>query len=89
MESVLAGRATLVRCLHVGRNDRVTDRTFALTLQGALDVAAEGEQPIDQVTIGEHDNTLDRQQPALPLLLIHKHSTTADNQSRMQGIGGR
>lgn len=41
MEGVLARCAALVGSLHVSRNDRVTDRTLALALQGALDVASE------------------------------------------------
>lgn len=79
VERVLARCAALVRSLHIGRDHRVADRTLALALQSTLDVASEGEQPIHQVTIGKHDDTLDGEQPALPLFLIHKHSAAADN----------
>lgn len=86
VEGVLAGCAALVRSLHVGRDNRVANRTLALALQGALDVAAECEQPINQVTIGKHDNALDGEQPALPLLFIHEHSAAANNKCGMQGV---
>lgn len=89
VEGVLAGSAPFVRCLHVRRDNRVTDGTFALALQSALYVPAECHQPILQVAVGEHDYSLDREQPILPFPLIHQHSTSPHDQSRLQWIGRR
>lgn len=41
VEGVLARSTALVRCLHIRRDDRVTDSTLTLSLQGTLDVATE------------------------------------------------
>lgn len=89
MESVLAGSTTLVGRLHVRRDNRVTDGTFALALEGTLDVPSEGQQAVDQISIGEHDHTLDRQQPTLPLLLVDEHAAATDDQCGLERVCGR
>ena len=71
MEGVLASGASLVWRLHICRDDRVTDSTLALALQSTLDVPTERHQPINQVSIGKHDHSLDCEKPALPLLLVY------------------
>lgn len=88
VEGVLAGGTALVRGLHVCRDDRVTDSALTLTLQSTLNVAAERQQAIDQVTIGKHDDSLDRKKPVLPLLFVNQHSTAADNQCGVKGVCG-
>lgn len=89
VECVLAGGTTLVRGLHIGRDDRVTDGTLALTLECTLYVPTESEETINQVSVGKHDDSLDREKPALPFLLVHKHPTTADHLSWMQWVRWR
>lgn len=86
VESVLAGGTSLIRCLHISRYDRVADGTLALSLQSTLHVPAEGQQAINQVTVGEHDNALDCEEPVLPLLLVHKHSATTNYQCGVQWV---
>lgn len=51
VECVLAGRASLVGCLHIRGNDGITDRTFALALQSTLYIASECEQSVNQVAV--------------------------------------
>lgn len=80
VESVLASGTTLVGGLHVGRYDRITDSTLTLTLQSTLHISPECQETIDQVTIGKHNDSLDCNQPALPFLLINKHSAATDHQ---------
>lgn len=72
MEGVLASRAPLVRRLHVGRDYRVTDGTLALALQRSLHVPPECHQSILQIAVGEHDHSLDCDQPILPPSLVNK-----------------
>lgn len=70
MERVLAGRAALVRCLHIRRNDRIANCTLALALESTLYVLSEREQSVDKIAVREHDHTLDSQEPASPLFLV-------------------
>lgn len=86
MEGVLASRASFVRGLHVGRDDRITDGAFALSLQRALHVLPERQQTIHQVAVREHYHSLDSQHPAPPLFLVYENPTPAGNQSRLQRI---
>lgn len=60
MKRILACRAPLVGRLHVCRDDRIANSTFALSLQRALDIPAECKQAIDKVAVGKHNNPLDR-----------------------------
>jgi len=83
---MLACCAPFVRRLHIGRNDRVTNGTLALALQRALDILAECQQPIFQVSVGEHDNTLDGKEPALPLSLVYQHSASTNDHGGMQWV---
>lgn len=59
MEGILAGGTALVRGLHISGDDRVADGTLALPLQSTLHVLSEGEEAINQVAVGKHDDTLD------------------------------
>lgn len=80
MECVFTRSATFVGSLHIGRNDRIANGTFALSFQGALDVLSERKQAIHKATIREHNHALDDEQPAAPFLLVDKHTTsTGDN----------
>lgn len=89
VEGVLAGGASLVRRLHICRDDRITDGTLALSLESTLHVPAEGHQPIDQTSVGEHDHSLDREQPILPFLFVNKHPTATDHNRGMKRVCGR
>lgn len=86
VEGVLASGASLIRRLHVRRDHRVTDGTFALALQRALHVLAEGHQSVHKIAVGEHDHALNGEQPALPLPLVHQHSAPPHDEGRLQGI---
>jgi hypothetical protein len=59
VEGVLASCTTLVGGLHIRGDDGIADGAFALSLQGSLDVPSERKQAIHEVSIGEHDHTLD------------------------------
>lgn len=89
MEGVLASGAPFVWCLHIRRYDRIADGTLALTLKSTLDVASEREQSIDQISVREHDHTLDGQQPASPFLLIDQDTALSSNNGWLQRICGR
>lgn len=86
MERVLASCASLIRGLHVGRDDRIADGALALSLQRALHVLPERQQAVYQVAVREHYHSLDSQHPAPPLFLVDKNPTPASNQSRLQRI---
>jgi hypothetical protein len=80
MECVFTRSATFVGSLHVRRNDRIANGTFALSFQGTLDVLSERKQAIHKATVGEHNHTLDYEQPAAPFLLVDKNTaSTRDN----------
>ena len=87
MEGVLASRAPLVRRLHVRRDYRVTDGTLALALQRSLHVPPECHQSILQIAVGEHDHSLDCDQPILPPPLVNKDPASSHDQCWLQGIG--
>lgn len=89
MEGVLASGASLIRRLHVRRDHRVTDGTFALALQSALHVLAEGHQSVHKIAVGEHDHTLNGEQPALPLPLVDQHSAPPHDEGRLEWIRWR
>lgn len=80
VEGVLASRASFVRCLHVRRDHRVADGALALAFQCSLHVPPECHQSILQVTIGEHDDSLDCEQPALPFSLVYEDPAASCNQ---------
>ena len=77
MESLLASCAALVRGLHVRRDNGAANGTFSLSLQGALDIASEGEQPVNEISVGEHDDALNGQEPAFPFLFVDNDAIAA------------
>lgn len=81
VECVLAGGASLVRSLHVRRDDGVADRALTLSLQSTLDVLPEGQQSVHNIAVRKHDHSLDGKKPALPFSLIDQHSTPTNHQS--------
>lgn len=86
MESLLASRAAFVRGLHVCRDNGAANSTFALSLQGALDIASEREQAVDEISVGKHDDALDGQEPALPLLLVDDDAITAQDDGLLERV---
>lgn len=86
MEGVLAGGTSLVWSLHISRYDRVANGTLALSLQSTLHVPPECQEAINEVTVGKHDDSLNCEEPILPLLLIHKHPATADHQCGVKRV---
>lgn len=77
VEGVLASRAPFVRRLHVRRDYRITNGTLALALQRSLHVPPECHQSILQVAVGEHDHSLDCDQPVFPPPLVNKDPTSS------------
>lgn len=83
METVAAGAAALGGQLAVGRDNAVADRALGLTLEHGGDVAAPGDQAVDEgapaataagasaaAGVGEVDDALGGDEPAAPFLLV-------------------
>lgn len=77
VEGVLASCAPFVRRLHVGRDYRIANGTLTLALQRSLHVPPECHQSILQVAVGEHDHSLDCDQPVFPPPLVNKDPTSS------------
>ena len=59
MEGIATSATAFIWGLHVGANDAVTNGTFALAFQRALDIAPEGNQAFNDAP-GAEDDDLER-----------------------------
>lgn len=87
MKGILARGTLLIRRLHIRADDGVTDGALALALQGALDVASERQQSIDEAAVAEHDDALDCAEPGLPFLLGDADAGAGGDERVGEGVG--
>lgn len=96
MEAIAAGAAALARQLAVGRDDAVADGALGLALERGRDVAAPGEQAVDERTavtatapaVAEVDDALSGDEPATPLFLVHGDAVLRVDGGAREGVGG-
>ena len=88
MKDVLAGRTLLIRGLHVGADDAVADGALGLALQGALDIASESDESVDEAAVAEHDDALDGAEPGLPFRLRDADAGAGGDEGVGEGVVG-
>ena len=89
MKQILASPAPLIWQLTIRADYTVTNRAFCLALERPGHVFLPSKQPIDQRPIREVDNSLRRDEPTTPLLLVDTNTVDAFDGDLVERISRR
>jgi hypothetical protein len=88
VKGVLASPTLLIRRLHIRPNNAITDSTLSLAFQCTLNIPAESNQALDQISRREDDN-LNRPHPRLPILVRHTDTVATCDDGLFERVGAR